>query len=122
MSTKRASRSHHSSRHQRQKSVTKRWTGKYRSGKDLPDTPRAKGIQERYLNEQGFRVLGQLDSIAQAQSAAVSQVALAWVMARPGITAAIASATSLEQLHELLAATELKLDDRELKTLDDVSE
>ena len=43
-------------------------------------------------------------------------------MARSGITAAIASATSGEQLHELLTATELKLDDRELKTLDDVSE
>ena len=97
-------------------------TGKYRSGKDVPDTPRAKEIQERYLNEQGFRVLGQLDSIAQAHSAAVSQVALAWVMARPGITAAIASATSVEQLHELLTATELKLDARELTTLDDVSE
>jgi aryl-alcohol dehydrogenase-like predicted oxidoreductase len=96
-------------------------TGKYRPGKDLPSSPRAKGIQERYMNERGFRVLEQLDRVAAAHNATVSQVALAWVMARPGITAPIASATSVEQVRELLGAVDLKLSEEDIKALDRVS-
>lgn len=96
-------------------------SGKYRAGQYLPSSPRAKRIQERYMNEQGFRVLEQLDRIAAAHSATVAQVALAWIMARPGITAAIASATSVEQVRELLGSVRLSLSEEDMESLDSVS-
>src|SRR6202040_3929606 len=92
-------------------------SGKYRQGKELPNSPRAKGIQERYMNEQGFRVLDALEHIATAHSTTVSQVALAWIMAQPGITSAIASATSAEQTHELLGAIEVSLSQDQIQKL-----
>lgn len=92
-------------------------SGKYRQGKALPSSPRAKGIQQNYMNERGFNVLAQLDRIAAAHNATVSQVALAWVMARPGITAAIASGTSAEQVRELLGAEQLSLSNEEMQSL-----
>jgi len=73
------------------------------------------------MNEKGFRILEQLDRIAEARHATVAQVALAWIMARPGITSAIASATSVEQVRELLGSVDLKLNDEDMKTLDRVS-
>ena len=97
-------------------------SGKYRSDRDLPSTPRAKGIQQRYMNEHGFRVLAQLDQVAQAHHTTNTQVALAWAIARPGITSAIASATSLEQLRELLGAVDLKLDEQETQRLNAASQ
>jgi aryl-alcohol dehydrogenase-like predicted oxidoreductase len=96
-------------------------SGKYRLGQSLPASQRAKGIQERYMNEKGFRVLEQLDQIAAIHHATVAQVALAWVMARPSITAAIASATSAVQTRELLGAVDLQLTKEEMETLDRVS-
>ena len=96
-------------------------TGKYRLGKDLPSSPRAKRIQERYMNDKGFRVLDQLDRVAKAHNATLSQVALAWILARPGITAPIASATSVEQVRELLGAVALKLTEEEMASFDKVS-
>lgn len=96
-------------------------TGKYRAGKELPSSPRAKRIQERYMNEQGFRVLEQLDRVAAAHHATVAQVALAWIMARPGITAAIASGTSVAQVRELLGSVELSLSKEDREALDNVS-
>lgn len=97
-------------------------SGKYRMGKDVSSSPRAKGVQERYMHEQGFRVLEQLDRIAADHSATVAPVALAWILARPGITSAIASATSVEQLRELLGAGDLKLTGGEMEALDKASE
>ena len=96
-------------------------TGKYRAGKVLPSSPRAKRVQERYMNEKGFRVLEELDRIAAARHVTLSQVALAWIMARPGITAAIASATSVEQVRELLGAVDVQLNAEEVGALDRVS-
>src|SRR5437868_11794233 len=96
-------------------------TGKYRQGKALPSSPRAKRIQERYMKQKGFRVLEELDRIAAARHVTVSQVALAWIMARPGITAAIASATSVEQVRELLGAVDVQLSAEEVGALDRVS-
>src|SRR6266567_724047 len=95
-------------------------SGKYRPGKKLPSSPRAKRIQERYMNEKGFRILEQLDRVA-AHHATVAQVALAWIMARPGITVAIASATSVEQVRELLGGVDLNLDREDMASLDSVS-
>lgn len=96
-------------------------TGKYRQGKALPSSPRAKGIEERYMHEQGFRVLETLDRAAVAHSATVSQVALAWILAQPGITSAIASATSVEQVHELLGAVEVSLREDDIQALNRAS-
>jgi len=84
-------------------------TGKYRSEADLSASKRGPMVK-KYLNDRGFRILRALDKVAQQSGATPAKVALAWLMARPGITAPIASATSLAQLHDLIAATELKLD------------
>ena len=93
-------------------------SGKYRAGKDMPSSPRVKSVQDRYMNEQGFRALEQLDRVAAARSATVAQVALAWILARPGITAAIASATSVEQVRELLGAVQLSLSEEDMASLE----
>ena len=69
------------------------------------------------MHEQGFRVLEMLDRVAVVHSATVSQVALAWILAQPGITSAIASATSVEQVHELLGAVDVSLREDELRAL-----
>jgi aryl-alcohol dehydrogenase-like predicted oxidoreductase len=91
-------------------------TGKYRSEADLAGRARA-GRVKTYMNERGMRILAALDEVAKRQSATPAQAALAWVMARPGITAPIASATSLAQLEELMAAAELQLDQRSIALL-----
>ena len=96
-------------------------SGKYRKGKDLPSSPRAKGIQDRYMNKKGFNVLDAVDQIAEAHHATVSQVALAWVMARPGITSAIASATTVEQTCEMLGAVRLSLSEDDMNALNEAS-
>jgi aryl-alcohol dehydrogenase-like predicted oxidoreductase len=92
-------------------------TGKYRSEADLGQSPRGQGVK-KYLDERGRRVLAALDEVAGNHHARPAQVALAWLMARPGITAPIASATRLEQLDELIGATRLKLEPEEVETLD----
>ena len=97
-------------------------SGKYRKGQDLPSSPRAKGIQQRYMNEHNFRILEEVDRVAHAHNATPSQVSLAWILAQPGITAPIASATSVKQTRELLGAVSLKLTDEEIQTLNRVSE
>jgi len=96
-------------------------SGKYRMGKEVPSSPRAKGVQERYMNEKGERALAQLDRVAAAHAATVAQVALAWIMAQPGISSAIASATSVEQLRELLGTVDLKLTGGDMEALDKAS-
>jgi aryl-alcohol dehydrogenase-like predicted oxidoreductase len=96
-------------------------TGKYRSGQPLPASPRAVGIQQRYMHKKGFAILEEAEKIAQAHNATVGQVALAWIIARPGTTIPIASTTTVEQTNELLGATELKLTAEELQALDKVS-
>ncbi len=84
-------------------------SGKYRTEADLAKSPRGQGVKQ-YLNERGLGVLDALDAVAQRYGATPAQVALAWQIARPSITAPIASATSLEQLQGLVAATRLSLD------------
>jgi aryl-alcohol dehydrogenase-like predicted oxidoreductase len=95
-------------------------TGKYRSEKDLAGSARGQRVG-KYLNERGFRVLEALDRVARERGAAPATVALAWLMARPGITAPIASATSLEQLRHLVKAPELELDPSEIEMLNQAS-
>jgi aryl-alcohol dehydrogenase-like predicted oxidoreductase len=95
-------------------------TGKYRSEADLGKSPRGGGIKG-YLNERGFRVLAALDAQAQALGATPAQVALAWQIARPGITAPIASATSVKQFEELAGAARLVLGPEAVARLNDAS-
>ncbi|MCC6179594.1 MAG: aldo/keto reductase [Chloroflexi bacterium] len=95
-------------------------TGKYRPDQELPSSARAGGIQQRYMGERGFRILGDVDRVAEKHGATPAQVALAWLMARRGITAPIASATTVPQLHELLGAVTLKLDPESIAALDRV--
>jgi aryl-alcohol dehydrogenase-like predicted oxidoreductase len=92
-------------------------TGKYRSEADLGKSPRGQGIR-KYLDERGRRILAALDEVAASHQTTPAQVALAWLMARPGITAPIASATRVEQLDELVGATRLELAPEEMERLD----
>jgi aryl-alcohol dehydrogenase-like predicted oxidoreductase len=95
-------------------------TGKYRSEADLSKSPRGQGVK-KYLNERGFRILKALDHVAEKHNATPAQVALAWLIARPSITAPIASATSREQLDELVGATTLQLDAESIELLNQAS-
>jgi aryl-alcohol dehydrogenase-like predicted oxidoreductase len=95
-------------------------TGKYRSAADLSKSPRGGGVKS-YLNERGFRVLKALDDTATRHNATPAQVALAWLIARPSVTAPIASATSLDQLRDILKAVELRLDVQDIEALDTAS-
>jgi aryl-alcohol dehydrogenase-like predicted oxidoreductase len=95
-------------------------TGKYRSERDLARSARGAGVR-KYLNERGFRILAALDGVAARLGATPAQVALAWLMARPGVAAPIASATSVAQLEELLGAARLVLDGDALSALDAAS-
>jgi aryl-alcohol dehydrogenase-like predicted oxidoreductase len=96
-------------------------SGKYRPGGEQVQSPRAGGVQESYADERGFAVLEVLDQIARAHEVAVASVSLAWLRAKPTVLAPIASATSPEQLAELVASVELKLSDEELERLDAAS-
>jgi aryl-alcohol dehydrogenase-like predicted oxidoreductase len=95
-------------------------TGKYREKKDLAQRARGDRVKD-YLNDRGFRILRALDQVAKENKSVPAAVALAWLMARPGITAPIASATNLEQLNDLIAAASLKLDRASLELLDRAS-
>jgi aryl-alcohol dehydrogenase-like predicted oxidoreductase len=69
------------------------------------------------MHERGFRILAEVEQVASRLHATPAQIALAWIISRPGITAPIASATSLEQVRELLGAIDLKLDDEAIASL-----
>lgn len=96
-------------------------TGKYRSEADLSKSVRGARGAGKYLNERGMRVLAALDAAAARLGATPARVALAWQIARPGITAPIASATGPEQLQDLVAATTLTLDGETVQALDAAS-
>lgn len=93
-------------------------SGKYRSAADLSKSTARGGAVKKFLNPHGLQVLAALDAVAAAHQATPAQVALAWLIARPGLTAPIVSATSVEQLHELLGATSLQLTHDEIAQLD----
>jgi aryl-alcohol dehydrogenase-like predicted oxidoreductase len=96
-------------------------TGKYRSPQDLAGHARAARVVEKYLNPRGIAILSALDEVAAACASTPASVALAWLMARPGVTAPIASATSSEQLKALVAAASLKLDAAQVQHLEQAS-
>ena len=96
-------------------------SGKYRPGADLPKTARAANVQKGYMNDRGFAVLAAVDMVAGKVGATPAQVALSWLAHRPGITAPIASATTVAQLKELIGGIDLRLDAEATATLDSAS-
>jgi len=84
-------------------------TGKYRSEGDLSKSPRGQGVK-KYLNAKGMAILKALDQTASRYHSSPAAVSIAWLLARPSVTAPIASATTVQQVEELLAATSLNLD------------
>jgi aryl-alcohol dehydrogenase-like predicted oxidoreductase len=96
-------------------------SGKYRTPADASKSVRGKGIVEKYLNERGLRILAALDDVGRRNKASTASVALAWQIARPSITAPIASVTMVNQLNELIAATELSLDPAAIEQLNAAS-
>jgi aryl-alcohol dehydrogenase-like predicted oxidoreductase len=95
-------------------------TGKYRTENDLSQSPRGARVKN-YLNPRGFRILETLDRVAERYSSTPSKVAIAWLIARPSITAPIASATNLNQLKDLLESAKLKLDQPSIEELNQAS-
>jgi len=96
-------------------------TGKYRRGADASQSARAAFV-EKYRNDCGYAIVDALLEIARAHNATPAQVALAWLVAQPGVTAPIASATNGNQLDDLIAAADLKLDEASLQKLSEVSQ
>ncbi|NOK63001.1 MAG: aldo/keto reductase [Chloroflexi bacterium AL-W] len=96
-------------------------TGKYRRDQDLPESVRSSGIQERYFNEQGWNTVDALVTVAKDLDTEPTQVALAWLLSRPNITAPIIGANSTEQLNTSLAAINVKLSDEQIQQLEKAS-
>jgi aryl-alcohol dehydrogenase-like predicted oxidoreductase len=95
-------------------------TGKYRSAKDLEGRARS-GEVKKHINPRGLKILEGLDEVAARLDSKQGQVALAWLLARPSVTAPIASATNLAQLADMIAATEITLDRDAIDTLNQAS-
>ncbi|MGE0736858.1 MAG: aldo/keto reductase [Alphaproteobacteria bacterium] len=96
-------------------------SGKYRSQADLGKSVRGQRGAAKYVNERGFRILAALDQVAARYKSNPTQISLAWLIARPGVTSPIVSATSLAQMQDLIAAPTVKLDADAIATLDRAS-
>lgn len=96
-------------------------TGKYRTAADAGKSARGAGSTAKYLNARGLRILAALDQVAARYNTTPTQIATAWLMAQAAVTAPIASATSLAQMAELVAATRLTLDAEAMATLNQAS-
>lgn len=97
-------------------------TGKYRSADDAgKSSARGASVVKQYVNPRGLRILQALDDLAATHTATPAQIALAWLIARPGLTAPIVSATSVTQLHDVLAAAQLSLSADQIAQLDAAS-
>jgi aryl-alcohol dehydrogenase-like predicted oxidoreductase len=94
-------------------------TGKYRTQEDLAKSKRASN--KKYFNERGFKILKALDEVSAQYNANPAQVSIAWLLTRPTVVAPIASATTVEQLGDLIKATELKLDEKAVELLTEAS-
>ncbi len=96
-------------------------TGKYRTQADLAKSPRGPAFAKKYLDARGMRVLDALDAVAARRQSSPAAVALAWLLARPSITAPIVSATSLSQLETMFSAVDLRLERADIEALDAAS-
>lgn len=95
-------------------------SGKYRSESDVAGKPRARNVT-KYLNERGFGIVAALVQVARKYNATPAGIALAWVLARPSITAPIVSATNLDQLKDLISSIDLALDRDSIEFLNQAS-
>ena len=95
-------------------------SGKYRSKADVSKSPRGQKALS-YLNDRGMKILAALDEVAARYKTNPASVAIAWLAQRPGIAAPIASATSVEQLEELMMASKLGLDQAAMEQLNGAS-
>ncbi|WP_158796720.1 aldo/keto reductase [Pedobacter sp. L105] len=95
-------------------------TGKYRSEADLGKSPRGGGVKD-FMNDRGFKILKALDEVSEQYNSSPASVALAWLIARPSVTAPIASVTSTGQLEDLTKAATLKLNVEDISILDEAS-
>ena len=96
-------------------------SGKYRKGQALPASQRASEIQPQFCNDRGFATVEVVETIAGETGAGMSQVALAWMLARPGVTAPISGANTVDQFAENLGALEVRLSPEQIERLDSVS-
>ena len=94
-------------------------TGKYRTAADARKSPRGGGIVQKFLNPRGMAILAALDAVSARTRTALSEIALAWVAAQPGVAAPIASATSVAQVESLIRGARLTLGASDLKALTD---
>jgi len=96
-------------------------SGKYCKNRALPTSERLPDVQKLSMNERGYAILDELDRVAANYDASVAQIALAWIMARPSVTAPIAGATSVKPLEELVGATRISLDAESMAALNAAS-
>jgi aryl-alcohol dehydrogenase-like predicted oxidoreductase len=96
-------------------------TGKYRNEADLGKSVRGGGMK-KYLNERGFRILKALDEVSAQYNTAPACIAIAWLIARPSVTAPIASATTLKQLNFLINAAQIELSSDAIEILNKASD
>ncbi len=96
-------------------------TGKYRRDSEMPDSTRADGVRERYMNEQGFAAVDKLEEIGGQQDATIAQTAIAWILANPAVSSAIIGANSLEQLRDTIKGADIELSVEEKEALDAIT-
>ncbi|HVY51741.1 MAG TPA: aldo/keto reductase [Devosia sp.] len=94
-------------------------SGKYRSAEDAVKSPRGKGVVDRYLNDRSKRVLAAVEAVARRRNTTPAAIAIAWIVAQPGVGGAIASATSPDQLSSLTEGARLSLSSDDLHQLTD---
>jgi aryl-alcohol dehydrogenase-like predicted oxidoreductase len=96
-------------------------TGKYRRDTEIPDSVRADGVKNRYMNEQGFAAVDKLEEIGSAHNATIAQTAIAWVLANPTVSSAIIGANDLDQLTDTMKGADIELSAEEKASLDEVT-
>lgn len=96
-------------------------TGKYRRDTPLPDSKRADGVRNRYMNERGFTAVDKLEEIGKTHGATIAQTAIAWVLANPAVSAAIIGANTIAQLEDTMQGTAVSLTENEKAALDETT-
>ena len=96
-------------------------TGKYRRDADVPDSVRAGGVKNRYMNEQGFAAVDKLEEIGNVHDATIAQTAIAWILANPTVSSAIIGANTLEQLTDTMKGADIELSAEEKAALDEIT-
>ena len=96
-------------------------TGKYRRDTPLPESARAGGVRQRYMNERGFAAVDKLEEVGRDHEATIAQTAIAWVLANPAVTSAIIGANTIAQLEDTTQGAAVKLSAEEKAALDEVT-